>query len=144
MENRRSYKPARKKVITLESVDDHLKEKLKNPVFKKAYNKHRKKQQLSLYFVTTLRRDGKFPPKNDNRCIGYYPKIEQARWLVIHNFDILSENGWYQWAVIERFGPGWYNTDYFGQEEWYKFHKKGARKILKPKRFARVINFGIG
>ena len=90
-----------------------------------------------LYFVTTIKKKSE-----GSRCIGYYLKLSQARAVITRNCESLHEAGWYQWAVIEVFGPGWYPNSYF--EEWYKLHKNKATKINKPETFKYISGFGIG
>lgn len=98
---------------------------------------------MELYFVTTIRRKPNKQIPYDNRCIGYYKSLKRARNLIKYNAEILSEAGWYQWAVIERFEEGtWYPYSYF--QEWYRITKTKARKIKQPKRFEKICNFGIG
>ena len=101
-----------------------------------------KEKNRKFFFVTTVRcyKDGKF---NDCRCIGFYPTLKDARCVVTENWEALAEAGWYQYAVIEKFGFGWY--PYTGApEEWYQFTKTGVKKIAKPKRWEKVGSFGIG
>jgi len=89
-----------------------------------------------MYFVTTIR----VKENRDTRCIGYYEVLSNARYTV-KNCE-LDEAGWYQYAVIEQFGQGWYPPAKL--EEWYRIDKKRVNKISKPKRFKRTCNFGIG
>ena len=97
------------------------------------------------YFVTTIRiyHEGKYE-LHDCRCIGFYEKISSARWVILHNS--LDEQGYYKYAVIEKFGPGWYPD--VKLEEWYQYKYVGKKrkviKIDKPKRFAQTCNYGIG
>jgi len=94
-----------------------------------------------LYFLTTKRDKGN---DFDNRCVGYYTSIEGARKNVVGNAESLCEAGYYQYAIIEAFGPGWYPNAKI--EEWYEFIDQGrkAKKIKKPKKYANTCNFGIG
>lgn len=96
----------------------------------------------SRYFVTTIRLyyDKQYNETcHDCRCIGFYERIVNARGILGKDLD---EAGYYKYAVIEKFSPGWY--PYSRSEEWYQFTRKGVKRINKPKRFARVKSFGIG
>ena len=94
-----------------------------------------------LYFLSTQRDKDK---DSDTRCVGYYTTLEGARKNVIGNAESLCEAGYYQYAIIEAFGPGWYPNAEI--EEWYEFSDDGkeAKKIKKPKKYEQVCNFGIG
>ena len=94
---------------------------------------------MEVYFVTQIRIKRSTYPR-DTRCIGFYALLSKAR-LTIKKCG-LDEAGFYQNAVIEKFGEGWYPNTLF--EEWYKLGKKEAKKIPKPKRYKRVLAFGIG
>lgn len=102
-----------------------------------------KNKQLVLYFVTTMRDKSDIFDSHD-RCIGYYTSIKGARNNIIGNAESLCEAGYYQYAVIEAFGPGWYPQA--EKEEWYKFIDQGKKtlKINKPNKYGQMCNFGIG
>jgi hypothetical protein len=57
-------------------------------------------KQPLLYFVTTVRKN------EDTRCIGYYLSLKVARDVIKNNVESLCEAGYYQYIVIEAFGPG--------------------------------------
>jgi len=101
-----------------------------------------KNKQAVLYFVTTIRDVGAIDDRD--RCIGYYLSLKSARSVIKENSASLEECGFYQYAVIEAFGPGWYPNAEI--EEWYKFINKGAKviKIKKPIQYREQCNFGIG
>lgn len=96
-----------------------------------------KNNRPTLYFLTTI-------GKEDTRCIGYYISLEDARGTVKDCCESLCEAGYYQYAIIEVFGPGWYPNAKI--EEWYEFtdHGKKVKKIKKPKQYANTCGFGIG
>lgn len=98
------------------------------------------------FFVTTRRIKH---PDFHCRCIGFYNSLKDARGVLRRSWDMLQEAGYYQYAIIEEFGPGWYPQA--ETEEWYKFIENrskskciGFKKIKKPKKYNRVCNFGIG
>ena len=71
------------------------------------------------------------------RCFGFYPTLKSARKLITKNWELLSEAGWYKYAVIGEFNFGWYPYERKSSEEWYLFKKKGVARIDKPKRWNR-------
>ncbi len=91
-----------------------------------------------LYFVTQIKIKTDTRPL-DTRCIGFYELLKDARNTV--KKCSLSEGGFYQYAVIEQFGQGWYPNTLF--EEWYDLRKR-VKKISKPKRYKIISGFGIG
>lgn len=98
----------------------------------------------TFFFVTTVREyiDNKKHKLHDTRCIGFYPSIKGARNILKNGLD---EAGYFQYAVIEEFGFGWYPWEPNGVEEWYKFDpKRKAIKITKPKKWKNVVGWGIG
>ena len=98
-------------------------------------------KQPILYFVTTIRDVGAID--DHDRCIGYYPSLKSARSVIKENSASLEESGFYQYAVIEAFGFGWYPQA--KTEEWYQLHNGNtAIKIKKPKQYSNLCNFGIG
>lgn len=101
------------------------------------------KESPILYFVST-ERDKEGMNDNHTRCIGYYTTLEDARSNIIGNAETLAEHDYYQYAIIEAFGPGWY--PHADIEEWYEFieHGKKARKIKKPEKYRQICNFAIG
>jgi hypothetical protein len=100
-------------------------------------------QNKLLYFLTTKRETKGY---SENRCVGYYTTLEGAKKNAIGNADTLCEANYYQYAIIEAFGPGWHPIAEL--EIWYKFvrtaNKVKAVKIKKPAQYKDVCNFGIG
>ena len=102
-------------------------------------------KKTNIFFVTTIRvhkKNNIF--LNENRCIGFYPKLKDAREVIKEHSECLAESGYYKYAVIEKIGFGWYPTPEL--EEWYKFTDKDkkAKEIKKPKEFKGFINWSIG
>lgn len=95
-----------------------------------------------LYFVTTKR--DKNSAEDHDRCIGYYMSLDIARSVVRDSAECLCEAGYYQYAIIEAFGSGWYPSA--KKEEWYEFIDCGkkAKRMQKPKKYEHICNFGIG
>lgn len=98
------------------------------------------KKKKGLFFVTQIRiRDDEIG-KKDIRCIGYYKTLKDARYPILH--CDLQEAGYYQYALIEEFGIGWYPTSL--SEEWYLITGDKPVKIDRPIKYDNVCNFGMG
>ena len=78
----------------------------------------------------------------NTRCWGFYANIRYARELIKNHSKLLSENGCYDYAVIEKFETGY--LPFSGFQEWYKIGNKKAIQISRPQRFKNVVNFAIG
>jgi len=91
----------------------------------------------TLYFLTMI-------GKEDTRCVGYYVSLGYARGTIECCCESLCEAGYYKYAIIEAFSPGWYPAT--KMEEWYEFidHGKKIKKIKKPKQYENICGFGIG
>ena len=99
-------------------------------------------KKKEFYFVTCVRTKSRECESVKCRCIGFYPTLKDARNVILKHSRMISEQGYYQLAVIEKFGFGWYYYSRF--QEWYRLGKKKAKRIGTPKSFKRVCNFGIG
>jgi len=91
------------------------------------------------FFLTTKRN---IAPNPHSRCVGFYNSLKIAEGILFKNWKNLAEYGYYQYAIIEEFGCGWYPDA--KTEKWYKFTKNGVKKIKKPKAWESICNFGIG
>ena len=100
-----------------------------------------------MYFVTVM---DKCEPNEqfialfgDSRCWGYYEHYDQAVMALRENRTDLHE-GCYNYAVIEKFGPG--IVPYCEMRQWFKWDKEanGYREIDEPECVAHITNFAIG
>lgn len=97
-----------------------------------------------MYFVTTIRTKDNDMSGRCTRCIGYWPELSQAKYIITNNN--LDEAGYYNYAVIEKFGPGLYPMCRLNETKgmWYRLYKNKVVKIKIPRRFKQVRSFGIG
>jgi len=108
---------------------------------------------MNIYVVTVIKLSYKTSHKGkqyltieDSRTPYFYKKFKDAIDCLIEDGKILSEYGYYKWAVIEKTREGPYP---FPQEElWFKW-KGGVNNgqytaTKKPKVFKKIVCFGIG
>lgn len=79
-----------------------------------------------------------------HRCVGYFRSDKTAMLCVLHNMGDIHENGYYNYAVIERLGEGLYPHPEHVQ--WFKWDDElnGFIDCETPKGYENVTNFGIG
>lgn len=101
----------------------------------------------SIFLVTTIRAF----VEGGSRCIGFFHTLEEAQFIVDNNHGDINENNYYPYCVIEEVKPGIYRPAI--KEYWYKWTKvyKTADivqtqyfPIEKPKKFSKIVCFGIG
>lgn len=67
-----------------------------------------------------------------------------ARSVIIDNFHDMAENGYYEYAIIEKVREGLYP---FGSDSWWFVYDPKVRTYIpteKPAKFASSYNFSIG
>ena len=90
----------------------------------------------NIFTVTTIRED------HDNRCVGWYPNLQQAMRVVLDNAGDIYEEGSYPYCVIESVPSGLYS---FPREEtWFEWTGGCYVQIPKPEIFKQIACFGIG
>ena len=110
----------------------------------------------TLLYVITLIRDNR--PSTENMELEWSRDIstrgkticltlEEAKLIVENNVVDLSEEGYYNYVVIEEIKSSWIPC-LVENEVWYKweggkYHGKYI-EISKPKRYKHTCNFGIG
>ena len=92
-----------------------------------------------IYTVTGIAYNYSFKEKLV-RCFGWYPTCKDAEDGIIKN-NILDENGFYKWIVIEEFFSGLFNL---AKERWYLYDNDKYIKIDKPEIFKPIISWGMG
>ncbi len=98
-------------------------------------------KEQSIFTITTLRDN----ERNAARCVGFCFKVEDAVEIIVNNVNDIFEEGYYPYCVIEELKEGIY---FFPRNEiWFEWSldSNGYEKITeKPKRFNKIICFGIG
>jgi len=98
-------------------------------------------ENQSIFTVTTLRDD--LPSRA--RCVGFYFKLSDAEEVVENNACDIFEEGYYPYCVIEELKQGIY---FFPRNEiWYEWNLDSNMYVKineKPKRFNKIVCFGIG
>jgi len=100
-------------------------------------------EDMSIQSHSFLSGDEDWPHFGDQRTWGYYDERQ-------HAVDALHENrtdmyeGRYNYALIEKFGPG--ITPWCEERQWFKFDKtrNGYFEIEEPEFVKQVVNFAIG
>jgi hypothetical protein len=96
--------------------------------------------ETSIFTITTLRDD----PMKAGRCVGFYFDISKATIAVIENHQDIYENGYYP-CVIEEVKDGIYFLN--RKELWFKWNNDRHCYTAfpgKPKKFSKLVCFGIG
>ena len=83
-------------------------------------------------------------PKTSSRCVAWYPDNQHALNCVTGGGKFLSEDGYYNLAVIEHIEPGIYPYPKDGEEQWFGYKDEQWYAIEKPKFYNRTMGFGIG
>lgn len=85
-------------------------------------------------------------PETRTRCVAWYPNEEDAIACVENGGAFLSEDGYYNLAVIEELEPGIYPYPSDEGEKWYAYNEETKAWVLfiKPKFYDRIKGFGIG
>ena len=85
-------------------------------------------------------------PKTKTRCVAWYPEESNAIASVMGGGTFLSEDGYYNLAVIEEIGPGIYPYPGDDGEQWFSYDNETEKwsPTDKPKFYERVMGFGIG
>lgn len=94
----------------------------------------------TIYTVTTTsERDKVF-----SRCVGWFMNIGEAMESVIKNYGDISEEGYYNYCVIEEVGSGLYYA-FSRKELWFEW-KEDNYELLenKPEHFKNICNFSMG
>ena len=100
-----------------------------------------------IYLLTTVH-IGNQPTHEDGslikrkRTVGWFPTLERAEEVVIHNEGDIYEAGHYDHCVIEEIQSGLY--PHVSREEWFKWMRGRYILIGKPESLDNLINFGIG
>jgi hypothetical protein len=101
-----------------------------------------------IYVVTTMfiskkNENNKKWFKKRERTPGWFPSFKRAEIAVLNNYGDIHEEE-YNYAVIEKMGPGFYN---FGlKDHWYKWNEKIERyeKTQCPECCKCTCGWGIG
>jgi hypothetical protein len=101
---------------------------------------------MYIYTLTTIKRlpDESFYDSSvineysGNRCIGFYKDCDDVLDIVLHD-SMIWENGYYQYACIEKIKPCTYPIDF--NPLWMDSH---GNIIDTPKRYKNVCCIGIG
>lgn len=102
-----------------------------------------------MYFITTFETiepsDLGFVKVGDSRTPGYYPEKQMAVNALHENRCDLWETI-YDYAVIEKIGPGLYQYAMDENRQFFKWddERKGFFEIDEPVEFAHRCGFGIG
>lgn len=83
----------------------------------------------------------KFDINHITHTVGWYPSLKKALRSIEYNPFMISEDGYSKYAVIEEYKAGLYQIR--ENEIWFEYFEGKYTKIEKPKRFDRIINFGI-
>lgn len=95
----------------------------------------------NIFTITTLRDD----PTKSGRCVGFYFELSKAITAVVDNYGDIYECGYYPYCVIESVKSGIYALE--RKELWFKWDINKQCYISipeKPKRFSKLVCFGIG
>lgn len=101
------------------------------------------------WFVTMIETetDDSTPDVNtkDHRCWGFCTSFEEAEQAVLQNVTDIHEE-WYQWAVIEEYGPGVPTLSAIGAERWYHWNELYSRyhEVKQPDWAKNIVNWAIG
>jgi hypothetical protein len=85
-------------------------------------------------------------PETKTRCVAWYPEESDAIACIMGGGTFLSEDGYYNLAVIEHIKPGIYPYPREDGEQWFSYDSetKEWAPTDKPKFYERVQGFGIG
>lgn len=102
-------------------------------------------KQKSIYAIQ-LYKDVVGNCSKSNRCVGYFSSFEKAKKAIIDNIEIVTDDGYYKYAVIEKVYEGLYgissNKDSY--EQWWFSLIKKVKQIDKPKHFDGIVGLTIG
>jgi hypothetical protein len=81
-------------------------------------------------------------------CIAWFSgeRLKDAESSILENWCDMSEDGYWQWAVIEEIREGEIYPCPPESEIWFSWDKKKGeyKPCSKPKELVDVVNFGIG
>lgn len=79
----------------------------------------------------------------DQRCWGYY-ECEEDAVPALHDNRTDMHEGCYEYAVLEKIGPG--ISSYAGERQFFKFDRSrnGYFEIEEPECLRNIVNFAIG
>ena len=101
-----------------------------------------------MYFITVIENidydaDPLYATKGDQRCMGYVETFEKAEEIVTNNSYDIHECS-YDYAVIEKIGPGIHYPAFERQFYKYNYEKGTYERIEEPPSVKQIINFSIG
>jgi len=82
-------------------------------------------------------------PNTSSRIVGWFDTYEEAEQTVIDNVGDIQECNFRFCVIEEIIGNRVYPCPPL-IEQWYKWHEGCYKRIDKPERYKRVVNFGIG
>lgn len=101
-----------------------------------------------IYAITvmeTIEERNRIPYFGDSRCIGFYFTYDDARDAVMNNYCDIWETI-YDYAIIEKIAPGFYNGASSDDRSTFKYDKDKDSyvPIDEPKILKHIYGIGIG
>ena len=100
-----------------------------------------------MWFITVFEKcepsDQFIAEMGDQRCWGYFECMGDALFA-LHDNRIDMHEGCYDYAVLEKIGPG--ISSYAGERQFFRFDRSrnGYFEIEEPECLKRLVNFAIG
>jgi hypothetical protein len=98
----------------------------------------------TIYTVTGVYSESFKSSNTSTRCFGWYSSLEEAKESLNKNPNVISEEGYYEYVIIEEYETGLHPLCIDGV--WYKWNDNSKKYIpsMKPLIFEKVCNFGLG